>query len=1171
MILRSLEVQNFRAVHRAHLSFGRGLNVLFGPNDYGKSSLLEALRAAFLLPVGSSETRAFIPWGTDLLPTVIVEFDAKGDSWKITKTFGSGPRGTAILEQLGKSGALHEVARGRDVEGKLREILAWGVPPPGGRGAPRGQPESYLTVALLGFQDKVSSILEASLDDDRTDTGRRLVTEALGALGQDPLVSRLLERLEEQVSRAFTPTGQFRRAQDSPLAEVSRKIEAVKAREKMAVERVRESEEIELRVQGLTEQKGLAREECSRLQRKFELLRSVREKEEELELIRANEKSVEETRQALADKEEARDRIVSVLRKAELELRSESERLLKAEGSYEIVCANTQQTLSSRRAQLIAERETAIQRAKSATEVIQARELTQTCQGELAQAEGNYIRTQQAEARAQNLARLTSLLAEWKHASEMIQAAKIAQTDRDDRAALAAQLKGKLNGAEAALEEAERTLSLKESLLAAAQREAAMRDIRKDTLNSSLIRVAHLEAEAVQAIARINAVSECSERLSVAERSLADREAVEEEVESKLAENAVRKQDCESREPPTMPMPLSAGVLAALLMGGAAFSVFGIELKFQGLVLLTAIVGCGILGGGLVLAFLRHRRLRETNKIRHDEIAQLVREREDLLERRNRVSAERGVAQIRVESFRSERDRAMAVAMVVGDPLDYLKAAELRLQKARGEAEQIREDLAALDCQQPQHGLIPTSKVEEAEQAVLILKEQITETRRKLDEARHQLAESTVRLEAATSSNSAVDLADLERRVTVARSEACYDVPPDPEQAQEIARLAVQNVSNAETAMRVATTRLSDARVRYEALVATLGQPADQILVESEIKREATDRELESLEERASADEAVAEKQFLEARASVVVIEEQLKEIQALADAATSARDDVRTKHNEALNRLESLKGSTPNASIRDLESALSQASLEYETCSGELAYIPEDLTAVSELLEQQQSDSRRIENELHSARGQLELVGGAVAKEHLDRLREELEELQNIAAEMELDYRASKRLLDVLREAEARHAAHLGCCLAKPVAERLLELNTGRYRQVVLDPSLRVRSIAAGGGDREPASLSVGTRDQLATLIRLALAAYLKTILVLDDQLSHSDQLRLAWFRDHLRASVRDYDHQIIIITCRPLDYLRPEEIPQRVCDGLETDEGRLTVLNIERCTERR
>jgi len=80
MLLRSLEVRDFRIVQHAKLEFGRGLNVLYGPNELGKSTLVEALRAAFLLPVGSKTAEELVPWGTDRAPQVTVEFELPAGS-----------------------------------------------------------------------------------------------------------------------------------------------------------------------------------------------------------------------------------------------------------------------------------------------------------------------------------------------------------------------------------------------------------------------------------------------------------------------------------------------------------------------------------------------------------------------------------------------------------------------------------------------------------------------------------------------------------------------------------------------------------------------------------------------------------------------------------------------------------------------------------------------------------------------------------------------------------------------------------------------------------------------------------------------------------------------------------------------------------------------------------
>ena len=55
MRLIRISVENFRVVRQAAIDFAPGLNVLFGPNDLGKSTIAMAIRAALLTPPSSSE------------------------------------------------------------------------------------------------------------------------------------------------------------------------------------------------------------------------------------------------------------------------------------------------------------------------------------------------------------------------------------------------------------------------------------------------------------------------------------------------------------------------------------------------------------------------------------------------------------------------------------------------------------------------------------------------------------------------------------------------------------------------------------------------------------------------------------------------------------------------------------------------------------------------------------------------------------------------------------------------------------------------------------------------------------------------------------------------------------------------------------------------------------
>jgi predicted ATP-dependent endonuclease of OLD family len=69
MKLLALNVEHFRCVRKSTVQFDGGLNVLHGPNDLGKSSLVAAIRAALLLQVSSRESQDFVNGMAAAIPT----------------------------------------------------------------------------------------------------------------------------------------------------------------------------------------------------------------------------------------------------------------------------------------------------------------------------------------------------------------------------------------------------------------------------------------------------------------------------------------------------------------------------------------------------------------------------------------------------------------------------------------------------------------------------------------------------------------------------------------------------------------------------------------------------------------------------------------------------------------------------------------------------------------------------------------------------------------------------------------------------------------------------------------------------------------------------------------------------------------------------------------------
>lgn len=95
MKLMSIELANFRKFRKPITvsGFSEGLNIVVEPNETGKSTLLEALRAAFFIrhSAKSELVRSFCPFGDDVAPKVSVAFEIDGAQWQIEKQFLKAP------------------------------------------------------------------------------------------------------------------------------------------------------------------------------------------------------------------------------------------------------------------------------------------------------------------------------------------------------------------------------------------------------------------------------------------------------------------------------------------------------------------------------------------------------------------------------------------------------------------------------------------------------------------------------------------------------------------------------------------------------------------------------------------------------------------------------------------------------------------------------------------------------------------------------------------------------------------------------------------------------------------------------------------------------------------------------------------------------------------------
>ncbi len=349
-------------------------------------------------------------------------------------------------------------------------------------------------------------------------------------------------------------------------------------------------------------------------------------------------------------------------------------------------------------------------------------------------------------------------------------------------------------------------------------------------------------------------------------------------------------------------------------------------------------------------------------------------------------------------------------------------------------------------------------------------------------------------------------------------------------------------IDRAETEVRHLKSRLEDERRRHDELTAGFEERWDAVLSVAEAGLATIAADLRSIVTRRDALETTHDSELAKLRSAVETADRQLGA--ARAEVARQAHERDRTK-----GALETKRGQLgvlrENAEKVDV-SGLRAAYVEVKTAAASGA--PREPVTEERMAEARRAAERanailvEKSTDVDKLQGALEQVGGDVAVEREKIANEAWQLAKERERELDLDYSAWKLLVETLREAENEESTHLGRALVAPVSERFSDLTGGRYGQVGLDPDLRTTGIHVSGAEREVRSLSQGLKEQLATIFRISVAQHLESMLVLDDHLTHTDPERLGWFREVLRKGGEEI--QIVVFTCRPLDYLMEGEL---------------------------
>ncbi len=193
------------------------LDVLAGPNELGKSTLLAALRLALFEKYGTArkDVKELRPYGGGA-PTVEVEFEAGQKRWRVRKRFLAQPM--AELMELGNGRLL----RGEDAETQLRTLV----------GASGGM--GRFGLVWVGQQGSLTLPVPAGIDDGLPSLHRALQNEveAVASGGHvKKLRAEVRRRLAEMLSNHATrrPTGVYAAALKSVTTKQAACAEAAAA------------------------------------------------------------------------------------------------------------------------------------------------------------------------------------------------------------------------------------------------------------------------------------------------------------------------------------------------------------------------------------------------------------------------------------------------------------------------------------------------------------------------------------------------------------------------------------------------------------------------------------------------------------------------------------------------------------------------------------------------------------------------------------------------------------------------------------------------------------------------------------------------------------------------------------------------------------------------------
>jgi hypothetical protein len=186
------------------------------------------------------------------------------------------------------------------------------------------------------------------------------------------------------------------------------------------------------------------------------------------------------------------------------------------------------------------------------------------------------------------------------------------------------------------------------------------------------------------------------------------------------------------------------------------------------------------------------------------------------------------------------------------------------------------------------------------------------------------------------------------------------------------------------------------------------------------------------------------------------------------------------------------------------------------------------------------EGDQRRLRDEVIGLESRLAALGKSGIGELLEEARARAALATSRRDRLIADACAWDLLVNTLKNAERDAKEKFLEPILKTI-DPFLRLLFPCARLALNEETLEIRGITRDGREEPYAALSIGTREQLSILVRLAFAVYLRgkgypAAVILDDALVYADDDRFERMQLALRKAAETV--QILILTCRPRDW---------------------------------